>query len=286
MQPPIARIQFAIPSRTSGSFKEQATAQALYPSITTSKTRGTLGLLPKNESHQHISPRKIGTAIDISYISEMNRIESHSKSTLPLSLPSVDVPSPMLTRSPRPKTTPVTPRAVLPVAHARELLGPLDSSFLQGLLTKFGPDVPETRIPEQYHIAGRPPLPSLEPDCMPFASEIFPTSKPSSRAEVIHVANALADMLHTAAVNAASLSPLEALLSEWEAWEKCLHEVSRQVQVHCTERGLLLRGGLQRLTALLAQAVSTAKAAATKQTEATTRSETVRRECEAERTKV
>ena len=91
------------------------------------------------------------------------------------------------------------------------------------------PEPPASEIPEEYHVydlaGSRRSQPIIGTKCL------FPSTRPSNRSEVQHLARCLEGMLAEA-----GSSTLGAL----RAWDLVCGELVRQVFVHCAERGELL----------------------------------------------
>ncbi|KNC46163.1 uncharacterized protein AMSG_00282 [Thecamonas trahens ATCC 50062] len=96
---------------------------------------------------------------------------------------------------------------------------------------------PKSRIPEEFHLYS-----PVEDEINALGTSIlaFPTSAPSSRAEVLHLTSVLDAMLDRLPNTAAADRPPSEVYAEMEVWDIVFSEIVRQVHVHCAERGVLL----------------------------------------------
>jgi hypothetical protein len=120
--------------------------------------------------------------------------------------------------------------------------------------------IPETIIPEEYHIIKHPGVLGLDLHDEHYSTvpcvhdrhyTVFPSMRPSGRQEVIDLKNTLTQMLGQGGITEYVLetdmsgpSQMHKLISlvkkEQEIYNICFHELIRQVTVQCAERGALL----------------------------------------------
>lgn len=135
-------------------------------------------------------------------------------------------------------------------------------SLWDAVTQRLSREVPASRIPPEFFIYQSVPLldPSKNEDPVDvvvdgelnrFRRRIFPTSRPAGRSEVLYLAR-VADLLHERLLSHRTdpRSFSAVIEDELRIWDIVLHELVRQVFVHCVERGVLLdkvRLGLRQL---------------------------------------
>ncbi|XP_070532396.1 axonemal dynein light chain domain-containing protein 1-like isoform X2 [Ptychodera flava] len=134
---------------------------------------------------------------------------------------------------------------------------------------KKGMSLPDTLIPEEYHIVKSKGVQGLEFHDEKFTTQvtdvdknltIFPSMKPASRYEVVQLTNVMDDMLQKAGIDDEELEVrgptqmhnlLQLIKKEQNIYNIVFHELIRQVSVECAERGSLLANLRERYSKLL-----------------------------------
>ncbi|KAL9655288.1 hypothetical protein ABK040_009061 [Willaertia magna] len=118
--------------------------------------------------------------------------------------------------------------------------------------------LPPSKIPKRYHIIEASPIVTREyiekeakynPEKRLWETTIFPSNKPSSRVEVIHLAKAF-EAMFSEIKNKMKDDEVGRMTSEIHALELISSEVSRQVYVQCSERGVLIDKVIQKFIEL------------------------------------
>eukprot|EP00698_Gefionella_okellyi_P003655 TRINITY_DN13422_c0_g1_i1.p1 TRINITY_DN13422_c0_g1~~TRINITY_DN13422_c0_g1_i1.p1 ORF type:complete len:1220 (-),score=266.69 TRINITY_DN13422_c0_g1_i1:35-3694(-) len=156
----------------------------------------------------------------------------------------------------------------------------VECPLLQEVMMRVGTDLQPSRIPESFYVTQPAPMGvDLEERTYGTArallhTTVFPSKQPSGRMEVVHLANTMSAMLGQVAVlkqtepTAATAADIDSDLvlassldHEASVLDIILSEVIRQVQLHCTERGLLLEAVRQRYRELFQSVHSTVEKA-------------------------
>lgn len=123
------------------------------------KSKVSPGTLHSPRRIDELSQRVRPVHLDISYLSEISRkdVEDNGPRWGTLSVPAILEAA---SSSPRPKTTPHSPRKhVLP---REAVVSAIESHFLVELMQRYGEVLPSSTVPEKYHVTQDAPL-SVDP---------------------------------------------------------------------------------------------------------------------------
>mmetsp|Transcript_6338 Transcript_6338/g.9228 ORF Transcript_6338/g.9228 Transcript_6338/m.9228 type:complete len:1332 (+) Transcript_6338:66-4061(+) len=119
-------------------------------------------------------------------------------------------------------------------------------------------NIPNSKIPEEFHVFDTSPIlgkgGALGKTSSSWQKLVFPTTKPSSRVEVVHLAKAFEKMVERVQ-NQTPINSVAEVDGMIQVADIVGNELVRQVTVHCSERGILLSKLLELLQNSNKQAV-------------------------------